>query len=77
MANNSTIEEEILLRLDVITKLLISRVPSNGESVSAKDRILTLEEMGLSTAQIASLVGKKSKDVSSTLLKAKNKRKRK
>ena len=77
MANNSTIEEDILLRLDVITKMLISRVPSNGESASAKDQILMLGKMGLSTAQIASLVGKKSKDVSSTLLKAKRKRKRK
>ena len=64
--NGPTAEDEILLRLDVIVKLLL-RNSCRDDASSITDQIKTLHSMGLKNAQIARLVGKASNYVSSIL----------
>jgi len=62
----STIDKKMNVIIGLLSKMV------NGEKQTAKERISELSEYGLSSAQIAEIMGKTTKYVSSELFKIKS-----
>ena len=58
MEKTENTHEDILLRLDVMVRLLM-RMATSCEAPSVTQQILLLHSMGLQASQVAALVGKK------------------
>ncbi len=71
--DEDTFREQLVKRLDIIIRLLLESPqadkPSNMTEVAGR-----LDEMGLSTAEIATVLGKASKDVSTSVRRYKKSR---
>ena len=76
MARVPTTDEEILLRLDVIARLLLSSFSPNEKRMSVTNQIFLLKDMGLSNSQMATLVGKGANYVGATLSRRKGGKKK-
>ena len=69
-------DSEVLLRLDVISKLLLRAASPPSEGLPIRNQIVLLAQMGLSNKQITAVVGKPSNYVSATLAQHKGAKKR-
>lgn len=58
-------------RLEVIIRLMLDQQIAEGK-IKRKEQLLFMDSVGLSTGEIAEILGQSSKDVSSNLKKAKD-----
>ena len=63
-------------RLEVIIRLMLDQQLAEGK-IKRKDQLLFMDSVGLSTGEIAGILGQSSKDVSSSLKKARDEKKTK
>ena len=73
--NDEIFKQQLLKRLDIIIRVLIEH-SQDGSPQKMTDIVGRLDEMGLETASISSIVGKSSSHVSATLRSYKNKKRK-
>lgn len=69
-------DEAVRKRLDVLIRLMLDQQLAEGKS-KRKDQLLFMDSVGLSTGDIAGILGRSSKDVSSHLKQVKDRKKAK
>lgn len=67
---NSINIDPIVMRLDVLIRLILDQQIAE-KKIKRKDQFLSMVSVGLTTGEIASILGKPSKDISSQIKRAK------
>ncbi len=67
--------KDVVKRLDVIIRLLLEQQSKEGK-IKREEQLVLMDSVGLTSTEIGTILNQEAKNISSTIIKAKKKRKK-